>query len=116
MSGIDVLEKSPDFLFYSSEDGKIRVRVIADSDTVWVTEKGIAEIFRVEGEVISEYINQIFESQELKKSNVFSKQKVQKDLYKSGTESVELYNLDMVISVGYRITFQHSGIRSLEFT
>lgn len=103
MNHLEDIEKSPDFLIYSSEDNTIRIRVIMSEQTVWITEQSMAEIFKVTLEIISEYIKAIFDQGELKKSKVFSRQKVHKDLFKPGTVTLELYNLDMIIAVGYRI-------------
>lgn len=97
------LQKSPDFLYYSSEDKTVTVRTIIDNDTVWITAQSMADLFRSDLVAIAECINQIFATGELKKSKVYTKQKVQADMYKPGMEQLELYNLDMVIAVGYRI-------------
>lgn len=96
------LQKSPDFLHYSSEDKTVTVRAIIDDDTVWITAESMADLFRKELTAITECISQILDAGELKKSKVFTKQKIQADLYKPGKIQLELYNLDMIIAVGYR--------------
>ena len=56
------IETAQNFLFYSSNDGKVNVQVIVDTvrDTIWTTQKGMAEIFGVDISGISRHINNIF--------------------------------------------------------
>ena len=55
------LEKSSAFLFYNSNDGKIRIQVILGDETVWTTQKGMAEIFETTRENITIHLGNIFE-------------------------------------------------------
>ena len=64
------LEKSSAFLFYNSNDGKIRIQVILGDETVWTTQKGMAEIFETTRENITIHLGNIFESVELDENSV----------------------------------------------
>ena len=96
----DYIEKPQNFLFYSSNDGKINVQVIVDSDndTIWTTQKGMSEIFDVAVSGVSRHINAILSSGELdEKSNL------QKMQIANSDKPVVYYSLNMIIAVGYRV-------------
>lgn len=65
------IEKTQNFLFYSSNDGKINVQVIADSmnDTIWTTQKGMAEIFGTTTQNITVHLKNIYNEGELENSS-----------------------------------------------
>lgn len=94
------MEKSQNFLFYSSNDGKVNVQVIVDSvrDTIWTTQKGMAEIFGVDISGISRHINNIFNSGELEE-----KSNLQKMQIANSDKPIIYYSLDTIIAVGYRV-------------
>lgn len=92
--------KTQNFLFYSSDDGKINVQVVVDNvqETIWTTQKGMSEIFGVDVSGISRHINSILNSGELdEKSNL------QKMQIANSDKPVVYYSLDMIIAVGYRV-------------
>ena len=94
------IESSQSFLFYSSNDGKVNVQVIVDGihDTIWTTQKGMAEIFNVDVSGISRHINNVFNSGELdERSNLQKMQNANSD------KPVIYYSLDVIIAVGYRV-------------
>lgn len=90
-----------DIVFFSEPDGKLRVELLFDGDTVWTTQKRIAEIFQVDVRTVSYHINEIFESGELNKYSVIQKNWITADDGKKYETNV--YNLDMIIAVGYRV-------------
>jgi hypothetical protein len=99
-------EQASNFLFYSSNDGKIKVQVIIDNtkETVWTTQKSMAEIFNVEVPAVSKHISNIFESGELQPEPTISKMEiVQTEGNREIKRTVDFYNLDMIIAVGYRV-------------
>lgn len=100
---MDGVKKYRDFLFYNSEDGTIKVQVIADSEqeTIWTTQKGMSEIFGVEVPAISKHLKNIFEVGELEENSVVSKMEITASDGKKYKTSV--YNLDAIIAVGYRV-------------
>ena len=89
------------FLFYASENGAVKVQVMLGEDTVWASQKGMAEIFDIDVRTVSEHLKKIFKSNELEVSTTIRKFRIVVD---SGKENdVQFYNLDGIISVGYRV-------------
>ncbi len=97
------LDKTSDFLFYNSEDGSIKVQVVVGQDTVWTTQKGMAEIFNVEVPAISKHTSNIISEGELTEATVSKMETVQIEGGREVKRTIEFYNLDMIIAVGYRV-------------
>jgi hypothetical protein len=92
------------FLLYKAPDGDIRIEVAVEDETVWLTQKAMAELFGVVKSTISEHVSNIFESSELEKeATVRNFRTVQKEGKRSVNRNLEYYNLDAIISVGYRV-------------
>ena len=72
------IEAYTNFLFYNSEDGKTSIQVIA-AETIWTTQKGMAQIFGVEVPAISKHLKNIFDSRELDEKAVVSKMEITAD-------------------------------------
>ena len=90
-----------DFLFYTSSEGKTKIQVILNDETVWLTQKSIAELFGVQRPAITKHLKNIFDSKELNENSVSSILEHTADdnkIYKT-----KFYNLDAIISVGYRV-------------
>jgi hypothetical protein len=99
----DLSQKS-DFLFYNSEDGSITVQVIVGDDTVWVSAKGMAEIFGIDRSGIIKHIQNIYETGELVETATCAKiAQVQIEGGREVTRTIDFYNLDVIIAVGYRV-------------
>lgn len=90
-----------EFLLYSSPDGKTKVEVFLRDETVWLPQKRIAELFGVDRTVVTKHIKNIFESEELLESSVCAK--IAHTAEDGKTYETIFYNLDMIISVGYRV-------------
>jgi len=95
-------EKSnSEILLYSSEDGKIKIQVRLENNTVWLTQADMVELFQTSKSNISEHIKHIFEEGELQEDLVVRKFRT------TATDGklylMNHYNLDVVISVGYRV-------------
>ena len=92
-----------EILLYQTEDGQTKISVRLEDETVWLTQAQMSELFQKERSVITKHINNIFAEGELEeKSNV-------QILHISGSDRpVKFYNLDVVISVGYRVK-SHQG-------
>lgn len=97
------VETYTNFLFYNSEDGKTCIQVIADvgAETIWTTQKGMAQIFGVEVPTINYHLKEIFASNELEENSVIRKIRITADDGKKYLTNC--YNLDAIISVGYRV-------------
>jgi len=89
------------------QDGEIELKVPLDNDTIWLTQKNISELFEVTVSNISMHIKAIYKEQELTKEPTVKKYlTVQKEGNREVSRNVEHYNLDMIISVGYRVKSQ----------
>ena len=85
-------------------DGELELKVSVDSETIWLTQKQIAEVFGGTKQNISLHINNIYKEKELDKiSTVKYYLTVQKEGDREVTRNIEHYNLDMILSLGYRI-------------
>lgn len=92
---------SSPFLFYESPEGAIKVQVVVDSETVWASQKGMAEIFEVTVQNISQHLQGIFDTNELDQLAVIKKFFMTASDNKS--YEIAFYSLDAIISVGYRV-------------
>jgi len=100
----EILSKNNDFLLYKSPTGEIKIDVFLHDETIWLTQKKIAELFCVETNTINYHLKEIFKSKELDKSSTIRKFRiVQKEGLRDVEREVKLYNLDVIISVGYRV-------------
>ena len=95
--------KHDEIVIYQSEDGLIKVDVLFENETVWLTQQQMSLLFQKDISVISRHIKNIFEEGELdEKSNLHFLQIPNSD------RPVRLYDLDVIISVGYRVK-SHQG-------
>lgn len=91
-------------VIYQTEDGQTSIDVKLEQETIWLTQKQIAQLMDTEVPAISKHINNVFKTKELDKSATVSKMEiVQKEGARSVKRFVDHYNLDMIISVGYRV-------------
>ena len=88
-------------IIYQSEDGQTHIEVRMDEDTVWLTQQQICELFDKSKSTISEHIKNVFEEGELQRDSVV--RKIRTTAADGKTYAVNHYNLDMIISLGYRI-------------
>jgi len=93
-----------ELLLYQAEDGQTRVQVRLEDETVWLSQKQMAELFQKGVRTISEHIQNIYEEGELREEAVFRKFRITAADGKS--YETGFYNLDMIISVGYRVRSQ----------
>ena len=85
-------------------DGELELKVSVNEETIWLTQKQLAELFKVSKQNVSLHINNIFNEEELhKKSTVKFFLIVQKEGNREVERNIEHYNLDMIISIGYRV-------------
>ena len=94
----------PDFpiLIYQTGDGLTKVNVTFDDDTVWLTQEQMAELFQKSKSTINYHIQQVYEDGELNRDATMRKF----ENFEFSTKPLNFYNLDMVISVGYRVRSQ----------
>lgn len=93
------------FLLYSLPDEEGKVQVVIKAETIWCTQKAMAQLFGVGVPAINKHLKNIFEEGELSKSVTISKMEivVNRGFRGKVKEEVEFYNLDAIISVGYRV-------------
>jgi hypothetical protein len=95
-----------DVVIYQSADGLVKMEAIVDAsnETIWATQKAMAELFGVNTQAITKHLGNIYQDAELIKEATCSKmEQVRLEGGKRVTRQVEFYNLDAIISVGYRV-------------
>lgn len=92
-------------IMYSTPEGDVRVQAVIKDETLWLTQKGMATLFDVGVPAISKHLKNIYASGELNANTTISKMEtvVNRGFRGSTNEVVDFYNLDAVISVGYRV-------------
>ena len=91
-------------LLYSDESGKEYVSVVFKDETFWLTQKAMAELFAVNVPAVSKHLQNIYEEGELERSSTVSKMEtVQQEGERQVKRTVDHYNLDAIIAVGYRV-------------
>ena len=92
------------FVFYTSPEGAVTVDVLIQDETVWLTQKRMAELFGVNVRTINEHLQNAYESDELREISTIRKiRTVQKEGKRNVEREVNFYNLDTIIAVGYRV-------------
>ncbi|MCI7611835.1 MAG: virulence RhuM family protein [Selenomonadaceae bacterium] len=99
-----MMNKELQFLIYSTPEENVLVDVVVKDEDIWVTQKAMAELFGVKVPAISKHLKNIFEEGELQQESTISKMEtVQNEGVRSIKGLVDFYNLDAIISVGYRV-------------
>lgn len=101
-----------EIVIYQSEDGKTVLDVRLEDDTVWLSQQQMSELFQTDRTVISRHIRNIYKDGELEEISTCAKNaQVRMEGNRMVTRSIPYYNLDMIISVGYRV----NSIRGVKF-
>ena len=91
-------------LLYETEEGNVNVDVILKDETIWLTQKSMAEVFDCSSDNVSLHLKNIFEDNELDKNSTTEKiSVVRKEGNRNVNRELEFYNLDAIIAVGYRV-------------
>ena len=93
-----------EFLLYTTPNGKVKVEIFLRDENIWLTQAKIAELFGVDRSVITKHLRNIFESNELQENSVCANFAHTADDGKN--YQTKFYNLDAIISVGYRVNSQ----------
>lgn len=103
------------YLLYQSADEEVKVNAVIKNETIWLTQKAMAELFGVGVPAINKHLHNIFESGELQENGVVSKMEITTQHGsmpgKQQVKKVQFYSLDAIISVGYRV----NSIRATHF-
>lgn len=93
-----------EIVIYTSEDGSVSLDTKLENETIWLTQKQMSELFGVKTPAINKHLNNIYNEGELNKNSTISiLEIVQKEGKRDISRSVAFYNLDAIISVGYRV-------------
>jgi hypothetical protein len=97
----EIIPHESDFLFYSGPDGRLQIEVFYAGETVWLTQKRMADLFDVGVQTVNYHLKEIFKSGELTESAVI--RKIRTTAADGKAYLTTFYNLDIIISVGYRV-------------
>lgn len=93
-----------DFLIYKAADEEVTVNAVIKDETIWLTQKSMAELFEVDRSVINKHLKNIYESGELTENSTCAKiAQVQTEGNRQVNRNIDFFNLDAIISVGYRV-------------
>ncbi len=103
-----------DFLLYTTPNGRVKVEIFLKDENVWLTQERIAQLFGVQRPAITKHLKNIFESGELREAVVSSILELTTAHGaiegKTQTKPVKFYNLDAIISVGYRVNSKQATL------
>ncbi len=104
MNKLSIKDELTDFLLYTDPNGKVKIEVFLHNETIWLPQKAIAQLFGVNVPAISKHLHNIYEGGELdKKATVSILEIVHQEGNRSVKRNIEYFNLDAIISVGYRV-------------
>ena len=108
----NIMKKKTDIVLYKSKDGNIKLDVQMEKESIWLSQKQMAQLFEKDTDTIGLHIRNVFKEGELKKSATTEDSSVvQKEGKRKITRKIRFYNLDVMISVGYRV----KSMRGTEF-
>ena len=90
-----------EFLLYTTPGGKVKVEIFLRNENIWLTQAKIAELFGVDRSVVTKHLKNIFQTNELQETSVCAK--IAHTAGDGKSYSTLFYNLDAIISVGYRV-------------
>jgi len=98
---IDIFKRESDFLLYTTPDGKVKLEIFIKNENIWLTQEKIAQLFGVQRPAVTKHLQNIFKSRELQENSVSSI--LEHTAGDGKTYQTKFYNLDAIISVGYRV-------------
>lgn len=91
-------------IFYTDEEGNIKIEVILEDENVWLNIDSLTKLFKIDRTGITKHINNIYKDEELEENSTCAKiAQVQKEGNRKVTRNISYYNLDMIISIGFRV-------------
>jgi len=98
------MKEDTQILIYKREDGKSVFQVKLGGDTIWLSQKQMAELFDKDSDTIGMHLKNIYKSDELEQDSTIEKYSVVRQEGKRDVKrKIQFYNLDAIISVGYRV-------------
>lgn len=104
------LDFEPKLVLYKAPNGETQLDVTVRGDTIWLTQRQIPELFGTKVPAISKHLKNIYESGELERDATISKMEtvVNRGFRGASVEVVDHYNLDAILSVGYRVNSKNA--------
>ncbi|WP_324171786.1 virulence RhuM family protein [Sulfurimonas sp.] len=104
MKSLSIKDELTEFLLYSTNKSDLKIEIFMHNETVWLPQKRMAELFGVDVSTINEHIKNIYKSHELEETATIGKFPiVQMEGKREVKREVNVYNLDAILSVGYRV-------------
>ena len=102
--------KSNQIIFYATPQGNIKVEVVFEEETFWLSQKRIADLFNVDVRTVNEHLQNIYASGELQKDSTIRKfRTVQNEGNREVKREIDFYKLDAIIAVGYRVNSEKAS-------
>lgn len=103
--------ESNQIIFYATPQGNVKVEVIFEEETFWLSQKRMAELFGVDVRTVNEHLKNIFETgEQSQNSTIRNFRIVQQEGSRDVTRNVDFYKLDAIIAVGYRVNSQQATL------
>ena len=103
---ITIKDELTEFLLYTAPSGKVKVEIYFHDENIWLTQDKMAKLFGVQQPAIAKHLKNIFESGELQENSVHS---ILEYTASDGKKyQTKFYNLDAIISVGYRVNYKRA--------
>lgn len=100
----DIIGTENNIIFYEDENGNTNIEVVLKEENVWLNTYAISSLFNIDRTVITKHINNIYKDEELEEISTCAKiAQVQKEGNRDVKRNVSYYNLDMIISIGFRV-------------
>nr|WP_294839836.1 virulence RhuM family protein [uncultured Methylotenera sp.] len=100
----DLLPQATNFILYTAPNGDVQLNVVLQEETVWLNQRGMESLFNVAKSTLSEHLKNIYDSGELaREATVRNFRTVQIEGGREVARNIDYYNLDAIISVGYRV-------------
>lgn len=91
-------------IFYTDDEGNLQIEVILQDENVWLNIDSLTKLFKIDRTGITKHINNIYKDEELEKNSTCAKiAQVKKEGDRKVTKNISYYNLDMIISIGFRV-------------
>lgn len=101
---LTIKDELTEFLLYTAPNGDVKVEIVFHNETVWLTQKRMAELFGVDISTINEHLKNLYKTEELEENSTIGNFPiVQKEGERKVKRGVNLYDLDAILSVGYRV-------------
>lgn len=104
----EIVNPLSDIILYKREDDSVNVEILVQDESLWLTQERMAQLFGVDRTVITKHLGNIFKSGELKKEAVCAK--VAHTASDGKNYKVQYYNLDAILSVGYRVNSKQATL------